>query len=122
MTKVDTFAFGGIGFALAISKGETDYRIILSSPSAAADFERVFALGNPQAKAYALVGLRQTNAKRFTELATSLQASTTAVRFGRGCDIYELPLSEIVKRIRSGMYSGPSTRDLIPPPGSPWER
>ena len=57
LAKVDLFAFGGVGFAGVISSGEKDYRLLLSS-SAEADFEKLLASGNPQAKCYALVGIR----------------------------------------------------------------
>jgi len=48
LAKVDRFAFGGTGFAGVISRGEKDYRVILSRPSAEADFEKLFAVGNAQ--------------------------------------------------------------------------
>jgi hypothetical protein len=58
MAKVHAFAFGGVGFGFATSEGELDYRTLLARPSAREDFERLFAMGNAQAKCYALVGLR----------------------------------------------------------------
>lgn len=114
LARVCEFAFGGVGFVSAISQGETDYRRILSRPSAAADFETVFAIGNRQAKCYALVGLRQLNPRRFEALASALQSSRAEVAVARGCVEIEHPMAEIVNRIRSGVYSGPITRDLIP--------
>jgi hypothetical protein len=114
MAKTYVFAFGGVGIGLATSQGESDHRVLLSQASAATDFERLFAVGNPQAKCYALVGLRQTNPKRFEALATSLQSSRIPVQVMRGCLMYEDPMSEIIKSIRAGIYSGPLTRGLIP--------
>src|SRR3954471_36404 len=115
MAKVDMFACGGVGFGSATSEGEKDYRTLLSRPSAEADFERLFAVGNPQAKCYALVGLRQMNPKRSEALATSLQSSGIAVHVMRGCVMSKDPMSQIIKSIRAGIYSGPVTRDKIPP-------
>jgi len=117
MTHVSTFAFGGVGFALAISDGEKDYRVILSRSSADTEFETIFVLGNAEAKCYALVGLRQTNSKRFEVLAASLESSRILVRVMRGCVEFGCPMPEITERIRSGLYLGRLTHDLVPPPG-----
>jgi hypothetical protein len=114
MGKADIFAFGGVGFASVISKEEKDYRLLLSRNSARSAFEVVFALGNPQAKAYALVGLRQVNPKRFMELASSLQTSSMSVETMVGCIMFKRPMSEIVASIRAGAYSGAEIRDVTP--------
>lgn len=120
LARVDHFSFGGVGFVLAISQGELDYRAILSRKSATADFESVFRVGNPQARCYALTGLRQVNPSRFESLAYPLQSSTTCVAVTRGCVTLSQAMADIVKQIRSGVYSGPLTHDLIPPePGKP---
>lgn len=99
-----------------ISEGEITYRELLSYPSAAVDLERVFAEGNLQAKAYALVGLRQMNPNRFEELTVSLQTSTTLVQTEEGCVVDEVPMWELVNEIRAGLFSGPMTRNLLPHP------
>jgi hypothetical protein len=116
LERVCCFAFGGVGFVLATSQGELDYRTILSRKSVAADLESVFRIGNPQAKCYALTGLRQVNPSRFESLAASLQSSRTCVDVTRGCITFSQPMAEILKQIQSGIYSGPLTHDLIPPP------
>jgi hypothetical protein len=116
LERVSSFAFGGIGFVSATSQGEIDYRAILSRKSAAADFDTIFRTGNPQAKCYALTGLRQVNPSRFDMLAAPLQWSRTCVAVTRGCQTFSRPTSDIVKQIRLGIYSGPLTRDLVPPP------
>ena len=110
LSHVETFAFGGTGFAMSISQGEKDYRALLARPSAAANFKRLFAHGNPQAKAYALVGLQQTDPNRFAKLAAALQSSTLQVQTMQGCIMFPYPMSTVISRIRSGMYSGPETR------------
>ena len=116
LQKIDSFAFGGVGFALASSQGELDYRAILSRKSAAADFEAIFRIGNPQAKCYALTGLRQVNPSRFESLAAPLQSSRPCVAITRGCITFSQSMADIVKQIRSGIYSRPLKHDLIPPP------
>ena len=116
LERVYSFAFGGFGFTLATSQGELDYRAILSRKSAAVDFETVFRIGNPQAKCYALTGLRQVNPRRFESLAAPLQSSRNCVAVTRGCITFVQSMADTVKQIRSGIYSGPLTHDLIPPP------
>lgn len=54
LTKVEIFAFGGVGYAGTTSPGEKDYKAILSRPTALADFEQLYSSGNAMAKAYAL--------------------------------------------------------------------
>ena len=116
LERVSSFAFGGVGFALTTSQGELDYQAILSRKSAAADFETIFRSGNPQAKCYALTGLRQVNPSRFESLAVPLQSSRTCVAVTRGCVTFCQATADTVKQIRLGIYSGPLTHDLIPPP------
>ncbi|HEX9111680.1 MAG TPA: hypothetical protein VF845_09395 [Terriglobales bacterium] len=105
LAKVDQFAFGPTGYAAVISQGEKDYQVILSRPSAIADFERLFSVGNLQAKCYALVGLRTLNRKRFYELSHSLRDSKEEVVTQKGCIIFHKPLTDVLKRIEAGEYS-----------------
>jgi hypothetical protein len=105
IAKVDLFAFGGIGFTGVISQGEKDYRSILSRASAEADFERIFAVGSPEAKCYALVALRKLNSQRFTALISRLRSSKRAVATAHGCNMMNERLAALSERIRAGDYS-----------------
>jgi hypothetical protein len=105
MSKVDLFAFGGVGFASVISQGETDCRLILSRPFAEANFEKLFAAGNPQAKCYALVGIRKLNPERFKALSSSLRSSKTKVSTMRGCMMSHETIAALIQRIQAGEYS-----------------
>src|SRR5580704_6416248 len=84
LAKVDRFAFGGIGYAGVMSQGEKDYKVILSRPSAMADFERLLLIGNSQAKGYALVGIRALDPSRFKELSHSLRDSKEGLLTEKG--------------------------------------
>ncbi|MFL6447370.1 MAG: hypothetical protein ACJ746_06725 [Bryobacteraceae bacterium] len=114
LTKAYVFGFGGIGFAGTIPEGEIAFRALLARSSAARDFEAAFVRGTPQAKAYALVGLREVNSNRFAELAGSLQASSIEVQTMQGCLMNKLPMSKLVERIKAGEYSSPKTRKPVP--------
>jgi hypothetical protein len=111
LAKVEIFAFGPIGYAGVISQGEKKYRLILSRSSASADFERLFSEGNPEAKFYALVGLRAVNPTRFKELSNSLRDSTEEVLTQSGCIVSHESLGAVLKRIEAGGYpTGSSPR------------
>src|SRR5690242_11010864 len=77
LANVQRFAFGPVGYAGATSKGETDFRFLVSQPQSTAlrAFETLYASGNPQGRMYALSGIKKLNAKRFNELLPSAQAS-----------------------------------------------
>ncbi len=104
LVKVEHFAFGGTGFAGQISQGQKDYELILSRPSALADFERLYTVGNPQAKAYALVGIRKINPERFQQLAQPLRGSQEKVVTMGGCIVSHEVFAGVIRNIESGNY------------------
>jgi hypothetical protein len=105
LARVDRFAFGGIGYAGVTSQGEKNYKLILARPSALADFEKLLSVGNPQAKSYALFGIRALNPGRFKELSLNLRESKIEVVTQRGCIEYKEPLGTVLKHIEAGEYS-----------------
>jgi hypothetical protein len=105
LAKVDRFAFGGIGYAGITSQGEKDYKLILARSSAMADFEKLLSLGNPQAKSYALVGVRFLNADRFRELSRTFRDTKEKVVIQSGCIEYQESLETVLKHIEAGEYS-----------------
>lgn len=105
LTNVGLFAFGGVGFAGATSPGEKDYKVILSRPSAMADFERLYSSGNIMAKCYALVAMRRLSPRRFRELAQPLHNSKEEVATMHGCIMSREPLGVTINQIESGGYS-----------------
>ena len=105
LAGVGVFAFGGVGIAGVTSQGEKDYRVILSRSSALAEFEKLFATGNPQAKASALVGIRALDVDRYGELSAPLRQASLKVTIQHGCVISHVPFSAIVKGIDAGGYA-----------------
>jgi hypothetical protein len=111
LAKVEIFAFGPTGYAGITSQGEKDYKVILSRSSASADFERLYSLGNPQAKSYALVGLRAVNPDRFKKISSSLHESKDGVTTESGCIVSHESLGTVLKRIDAGDFAtGKSSR------------
>jgi len=106
LAGVGVFAFGGVGFAGVTSQGEKDYRVILSGSSALAEFETLFATGNPQAKAYALVGILALDVERYKQLSAPLRQASLKVTIQHGCVISHVTFSAILKGIDAGGYAG----------------
>ena len=108
IAKTGVFAFGGVGFAGKISQGEIDFRVIQSQPPAVAlgSLEKIYAIGDPAAKSYALVGIRQLDGKRFKELLQSLEGSQEKVLTMQGCIIERHHLADVAKAIDAGSYDG----------------
>jgi hypothetical protein len=106
LAATDTFAFGGTGFAGITSKGEIDFKVIMSQPRDVAlqALEQLYATGNPQAKSYALAGIRKLDSKRFQELRLSLRSSDEKVVTMGGCLISEQLLKEVANDLNSGKY------------------
>lgn len=105
LAKADRFALGGTGYAGVISQGEKDYRVILARPSAEADFEKLFAVGNPQGKSYALVGIRALDLSRFKQVSVPVRDSTEEVITQSGCIVYHVSLGVVLRRITAGDYA-----------------
>lgn len=104
LSNVGQFAFGPTGNSAVISTGEKDYRTVLARSTALADFEKLFADGNIQAKCYALVGIHKLNPNRFKQLTQPLTKSSETVTIMQGCIVSQAPLNQILKQIAAGKY------------------
>ncbi|HEX2919425.1 MAG TPA: hypothetical protein VHN81_12970 [Edaphobacter sp.] len=106
LTKINLFAFGGVGFASRISDGERDFRVVMEKPrdEALQTMETVFANGTVEAKSYALAGIHALSPERFNALYPSVAHSPKKVHRMQGCILYEDTLKEIARQIREGAY------------------
>jgi hypothetical protein len=100
------FAFGGVGYAGPTSKGEIDFQVLLAQPTEVAllSFEKLYATGNTEAKAYALAGIRELNPEEFNQLVESAQNSKQQVTTMEGCFLMHRMLTEIAADLKSGKY------------------
>jgi hypothetical protein len=107
LSKVDVFAFGGVGYAGVTSQGELDFRAIVSQPIpvALAAFEMLYVTGNPQAKAYAIVGFKKLDPNRYRELLSFTKDSADQVAVMRGCIINREALAKVVQEIEKGEFA-----------------
>jgi hypothetical protein len=101
LSAVEKFAFGGVGFAGVASKGEIDFKFVLSQPEPVAltAFEKLYGTGNPQGKSYALAGIKKLNPRRFRDLLTTAGGSTEEVEVMRGCIVSHESLGDTAKQI-----------------------
>jgi hypothetical protein len=106
LASVETFAFGGVGYAGKTSKGEIDLKFVLSqpAPAALAAFEKLYADGNPQARCYALCGIRKLRPSRFKELLGAAAASADPVQVMSGCIISHELLRKVAEEIDRGQF------------------
>lgn len=99
------FAFGPIGYAARTSPGEAAYREIMTRPTAAADFEQAFQMGNPQAKAFALTALAKLNPVRFAALSAEFLKQNPRVSVMYGCIGHQVTSTVIVDEIQRSKAS-----------------
>ncbi len=106
MASVSIFAFGGVGYAGVTSKGEIDFKFLLSqsAPVALAAFEKLYANGNPQAKSYALAGIKKLNLNKYKELLVIAGTATDKVQVMRGCISFQESLQNVAKEIDGGEF------------------
>lgn len=106
MAAVKIFAFGGVGFAGVTSQGELLFDEMMSQPHARAmeDLETLYATGNPQARAYALAGIRKLDRPRFQLMLPSARASTESVKTMSGCVIETRSLRAVADDLNAARY------------------
>jgi len=68
-------------------------------------YEKLFAVGNIQAKCYALVAIHNLDPRKFAELASRLRNSKDQVRIMSGCIVSQQALSSIIARVEAGVFS-----------------
>jgi len=104
LSHVELFSFGEISLGGVIFQGNKDYKEILLRPTALADFQKVFQTGTPEAKCYALVGIRAIEPKIFMKLASSLHSDKTEVATQAGCIATHKSLVSILKEMGAENY------------------
>lgn len=103
LSHVEKFAFGGVGFAGVTSVGEKDFRLLMSQKNSLELMQKLYAIGNMQAKAYALTGIRELDPKQFSALTKAVPKQPISVM--AGCIVSTNLMSEVVRHIAAGDYS-----------------
>jgi hypothetical protein len=113
LLAVHEFAFGGVGFAGTPSPGEKAYLTILARPDALERFRSVLAKGSPEARLYALTGIRQLHPESFGAAAKALLEPKLEVTTISGCTVMREKAEAVVKRIATGLYDNRAIKTTV---------
>ena len=104
LQKVNCFAFGGVGIGGTISRGESCFHVIAESKDGLFWFHAALTRGTPEAKMYALCGIRKLSPAAFEMFAKPVAALTNSVNLMSGCIGSSADAASVVNRIKSGAY------------------
>ena len=110
------FNLGGVGFAAMTTPEEKAFHVILNSPTAIEQFQRLLKEGNPEGQLYALYGLYLKDAQLFKTAAAGLKldgylpapsekfTEKRKIRFAKGCIFYDADRNKIIERMATGEF------------------
>ncbi len=98
------FAFGGVGEAGTVSPGEKAFRTVVASAKAVSLFRTTLARGTPEAKLYALCGLRRLDPRSFKAASKDLVTANPKVTTMTGCIVWHEQAATLVKKLAEGRY------------------
>jgi len=102
----DKFAFGGIGVAGTISKGESALRTILDQPDGATQLERMLPHATDAGRLYILVGLRVRDRSAYKRAFDSYSQHDSTVETVQGCMISRKSFQALMREIDRGEFDG----------------
>jgi len=102
----DKFAFGGIGVAGTMSKGERAFRAILDEPDAAIQLERMLPHATDAGRLYILVGLRMRDRSAYKRAFDSYSQHDGTVETVQGCMISRKSFQALMREIDRGEFDG----------------
>ena len=100
LVRVREFAFGGVGYGGITSPGECAFRSIIGKSNVLQVLSMVLTNGTPEAKLYALCGIRELAPAAFEDAARPLVTSNPKEDLMRGCFFWDERASKVVSRIR----------------------
>lgn len=105
LSKIEVYAFGGIGFAGTISQGEKLYQAILKRPTATADFVKIAEKGTPEAKMYALHALARLSFDQYRKLKKSAKRDQKVTTM-QGCLLSHQTVGDVLDGIEEHLQKG----------------
>jgi hypothetical protein len=102
--SIKTFSFGGVGPLGSMSDGEQCFRAIASSSNALQLFTTTLTNGTPEARLYALCGIRILAPQTFDPHAAPAVAANRPVTIMEGCLLSHERASNVIVRIKEGFY------------------
>lgn len=102
----DKFAFGGIGVAGTMSKGESALRTILDAPDAVTQLEKMLPHATDAGRLYILVGLRLRDRSAYKRAFDSYSKHDSTVETVHGCMISRESFQSVMREIDRGDFDG----------------
>src|SRR5436309_6199641 len=102
--NADKFAFGGIGVAGTISKGESALRTILDAPDAVTQLEKMLPHATDAGRLYILFGLRMRDRSAYKRAFESHAKHDSTVETVRGCMISRESFQALMREIDRGNF------------------
>ena len=99
---IGEFAFGPTGHSGTVSSGERHFHAVAGSPTGTIALRLLYHIGNPQAKAYALVGLRDLDFQAYEPLWKDFRSSQKDVMWMAGCVVTPEPAQHVAHAIEEG--------------------
>lgn len=104
LAKSRTFGFGPRGVAAQISEDETRFFRILQSPKSHLVFRHLYDTGTPEAKAFAIVGLKQTILGRADARIDDYARITTPFFTLGGCEGKDATPKDLLSALDSDFF------------------
>jgi hypothetical protein len=103
---IKLFALGPIGYSGETSKGEAYFRSIArrNRQEALAAFEKLYVTGSPEAKLYALAGIKELSQARFVELKRTAKNVRGKIAVASGCFYEKEEFRAVVQKIDNGDF------------------
>lgn len=106
LQDVSNFAFGGIGAAGIMSKGESALRSILAEPDAVTQLEKMLPHATDAGRLYILVGLRLRDRSAYKRAFDSYSKHDSSVETVHGCMISKESFQAVMREIDRGDFDG----------------
>ena len=106
ISRIDIFAFGGVGFRAATCEGETLFKKISPRRNALEQFVNLYGLAqeNDEAKMYAMVGFYYLNRPLYNHIKTNYKTTDILIATASGCLYCDESLACLLKQLESGDF------------------
>jgi hypothetical protein len=104
LQDADKFAFGGIGAAGIVSKGESALRTVLDQPDAVTQLEKMLPHATDAGRLYILVGLRVRDRSAYKRAFDLYSKHDGTVETVHGCMISRESFQGVMREIDRGQF------------------
>ena len=110
LAATKSLAFGGVGAAGLISKGERNLRAVLERHDASQQLQAALAHATPAGTLYILIGLRRCDRAAYQKVFDALSCPNDDVEVVRGCMISKEPFRQLLSQIQDGRFDDYSSQ------------